>query len=492
MEQFWSDLLQLIGNTTFFVLDSLDADFSEGSEISKRKCGIKNQKASLDIFSTPSEMLTKEINHFSLSGGDGMHKNGKLKEQLEMGFVCQTDFAIQSCDGLEAKSIRSATCKHRNHTLTSDNGFFVGDSFLRNISNDNVEDNSLSSGWGGGLFKVDPDVGSESTGMALSCDLVSRSVGRPFLQGCSSRQNLPLERDWFSKDGISEFQRNGFRAYRKQASANDRVNMLDDGSNQSLDFLPRTWWHDEASSSPPFTRERTKCDVASDFDFPSGALLQSIPSNREHFIEDFLESDSVMHKVNFAIDWCSSTSDPLVQATSWDIEHFGDENAVGESSGHSLNAGKVDFKFDFDIMSKGSIKENCTSTCMYYKLDFDDSAGLCRDDCKFLQRPDREFTFSPEHPETLPDVNDWFYLDTYAKEYTSVDKHNSQTHAMRYLHYEHDHFPKERSRRSHSAPPFYRGKRRFFSLNHGSTMKAGKPEAQTFTNALPHSGLFVI
>ena len=156
-------------------LDFLDVDLSETSEIAKKKCRIRNHKASLDSFSSPSEKLTKEVNHLShahdrIPLGNLPKISAEFKEkQTEMGFASQTGYAFQSWDGLEAKSIPTVTCSYDNHLLKSDNNFLsVEDHFLENRSNDNVEDNSLSSACGVESLKVDPYVSNESAGIALS------------------------------------------------------------------------------------------------------------------------------------------------------------------------------------------------------------------------------------------------------------------------------------------------------------------------------------
>ncbi|XP_075655898.1 DNA mismatch repair protein MLH3 [Castanea sativa] len=479
--------------------DFLEVDLSKTSEIAKKKCRIQNHKASIDIFSSPSEMLTKEVNHLShthnrIPSGNLQKISAEFKEQqVEMGFVCQKDFALQSWDGLEAKSIPTVSCRYDNHLLKSDNNSLsVEDHFLENRFDDNVEENSLSSACGVQSLNVVPDVNIESAGRALSCDYFSRDIKRPLLQGCSSQQRLPLERSLFANDEGFEFQRNGSMTDWKQAGAHDRVDILEvEGSNHTFDFLSRNLWQDEASCSQPFTREITKCELPRDFDFPSRAFVKSVPSFGEHFIENVLESDSLTQIENFGSgkwtsnsDWCCPTSDPLFQATPWDVEHFKDKNAPGVSShsgestryGHFVDDRKRGCKSSYDIMSKVSSLENSTSSCTYSKLEFNGISDSSRDFCKFLQIDNQDCRF----PDMLPDETDWLYLNSCAKD-KDIDKYEGQRDSTRYQDCEQDHVPKERSR-SHSAPPFYRRKRRFFSLNHPE----GKPDAKTFDNALTY------
>ncbi|KAF5453802.1 hypothetical protein F2P56_023521 [Juglans regia] len=494
IQRFWNDNL------------TLGIDLSETSEIEKKKCRVKNHKASLDIYSSPSEML-KEFDHLTEIEHDripyaNLHKNSAefREQQNEMGFVCQNDYAFQSWDGLEAKCIPSATCKYENHLLTSDNNFLsIEGNCLKNRSNDDVG-NSLSSAWGVEFLKVDPVVSNELAGIALSCDLVGRDIEKPFLQVCSSQRRLPLERALFANDDGYEFQRDGFRTNWKQRSAYGGDDVLEfEGTKQSFDLLPRTQWQEDASYSQSFTREIKKVDVPADFDFPSRAFGKSIPSYAEHFIEeDVLEYDSaVKHLGKLASshsDRCPLASDSLFLANPWGFKHLRDGNALRESPhsgestgyGHLVSKGKSDCKSSFDIMPKGSRQEYCTSTCLYNKVDFDDYACFSRNSCKFFPRVNQEYKFSLEHANILPDDTGWLNLESEAKDYTRVDKYESQRDTMGYQDSEQDRVPKKRSRRSLSAPPFYRGKRRFFSLNCPSIMKAGKPGAKIFHNALPY------
>ena len=498
------------------LLDFLDADLSETSEIAKKKRRIKNHKASLDIFSSPSDMLTKEVDHLSHAGKGGipfvnLHKNSaEFKEQqIQVGFVCQTDYAFQSWDGLEAKCIPTATCKFDNQLLASDNNFLsVEDHFLENRADDNV-DNCLTSTWGVESLKDDPDAIIESAEVALSCDLIGRGIKKPLLQGCSSRRSLPLERALFVNDEGFEFKRDSFRNDWQQAGAHDRANIFDvDSSNQSFDFLTRTFWQGDASRPQAFTREITNCEVLTDFDFPSRDFVKSIPSYAEQFIgEDFIEFDSITEIGNFGSshqtsnsDWCSPTSDPLFQSTHWDVEHIKDKNACGGSSHsgessscrHFVDYGKMDCKSHYGIMSKGSSQDNCYSSCRYNILDFNDYDDSSREFCKFLQRHNRDYKFSPEHPDILPNETGRLYVDSCVDDFTGINKYKRQRDLMRKQECEPDHVSKERSRRSRSAPPFCRGKRKLFSWNHPSITKAGKPKAKTFHNTLAYSGSFVI
>ncbi|KAG2695162.1 hypothetical protein I3843_07G002300 [Carya illinoinensis] len=494
IQRFWNDNL------------TLRIDLSETSEIAKKKGRVKNHKASLDIFSSPSEML-KEFDHLSDIEHDGipctnLHKNSAAfkEQQNEMGFVCQNDYAFQSWDGLETKCIPSATCKYENHLLTSDNNFLsIEDNCLKNRSNDDVE-NSLSSAWGVEFLKVDPVASSELAGTALSCDLVGRDIEKPFLQVCSSQQRLPLERALFANDDGYEFQRDGFRTNWKQRIAHDSVDVLEfEGTKQSFDLLPRTQWQEDASCSQSFTREIKKVDVPAHFDFPSRAFAKSIPSYAEHFIEeDVLEYDSVVRHLgklgSSHSDWCPLASESLFLAAPWDFEHLRDENALKESPhsgesagyGHLVSQGKSDCKSGFHITPKGSRQKYCTSTCLYNKVDFDDYACFSRNSCKFFPRVNQEYKFSLECANILPDDTGWLNLESEAKDYTRVDKYESQRDTMGYQDSEQDCVPKKRSRRGLSAPPFYRGKRRFFSLNCPSIMNAGKPGAKIFHNALSY------
>ncbi|XP_059437766.1 DNA mismatch repair protein MLH3 isoform X2 [Corylus avellana] len=246
--------------------DFLDADLSETSEIVKKKRRIKNHKASLDIFSSPSDMLTKEVDHLSHAGKDripfvNLHKNSaEVKEQqIQVGFVCQTDYAFQSWDGLEAKCVPTATCKFDNQLLASDNNFLsMEDHFLENRANDNV-DNCLTSAWGIESLKDDPDVINESAGVALSCDLIGRGIKKPLLQGCSSRRSLPLERALFVNDEGFEFQRDCFRNDWQQAGINRYKRQRDLMRKQECepDHVSKERSR-RSRSAPPFYRGKRK------------------------------------------------------------------------------------------------------------------------------------------------------------------------------------------------------------------------------------------
>ncbi|KAK9284262.1 hypothetical protein L1049_023432 [Liquidambar formosana] len=524
--------------------DSFVADFLKKSETAEKVCRIQNQQASVGLPTFPLEMLTGEISHVPDKKDDrislqNLYKNTAEfgKQHTDMGFFHQTKNSFKSWDGSLTKHISSANRESDNHLWALDNDFFsVEDNFLENNfiateRSDDYVDFSFGSSWENESLKVDPNVSrssGRSSGSALSYDCfefgknaeeVSEDLKKPFLQSCS-RENLLPDGEMFARDETFEHQIDGFRTKRKRLDPDDQVDVVEvDGSNQSVDFFPRTLWQDEAASGCPSLRLRKKCDMHTDLGFPSRDSIKLFSPDRERFSEeDDFPPDSIGEFGNFGSahfslhsEWQPVTSDPFVKSMHWDVEQFTHENALDVSLQSDKHASSEDFAkrggnsciFRYDSMPNSLSQGNCSSSsCANNELDFKGYAGPKREICKFLQGQNLDI-ISPKHSDILTDETDWFCVDSCGKDnadnfavsshfissFSYIDKDENQRDLLRQRDSGQNHVHRERSIRSHSAPPFYRGKK-FFALSDHLTRKARKPNTQAVHEALtfPETG----
>ncbi|KAF3440250.1 hypothetical protein FNV43_RR18534 [Rhamnella rubrinervis] len=145
--------------------------------------------------------------------------------------------------------------------------------------------------------------------------------------------------------------------------------------------------------------------------------------------------------------------DPLSQATSWDLEHYTDIDMLEESSRsvkrasnkHFLDGEEMDYRFDFD---------------------------------------------------TLTDEKDLLSCDSHGKDHTHNGIYESQRDCSAYSHRSRKYHSSKERTRSHSAPPFYRSKRKFSALNYPMTVKTGEvnilayPEAGEMKQPYQSAGIF--
>lgn len=494
----------------------------ENSEFVIKKFEIQNHQSSCHLASSPLEMLTQEVNN---SFNREYHKvpfqefymdvSGFKEQQADMEFACQSNCSFQSWNGSLCKHMPTMTQKSDSQLFTLDNNFLLPDDYFsenrftaREKSNEEEEGHTMNSEWQNLSPKIESGARNESAGSALSLDChkfssepeVIKSRKKPYLQSCSSQRSLRLDRALFMTEKGFEFPTGGFKTKRRRV-ADENVDILKaDVSNPRFDNFPMTFSQDEGSCDQLFPSGIIGAEMSADFDLLSGASAMSFSSYRKPSAEEKgRASDSVVHMESFGSidhslnsDWCSITSDTLFQTTAWDVGSFPHDNACEgsvrsskrENYWHFADSNEKECKFSYDIASKSSGENNCISRSTRNVLDFKDCAYSDKDICKFLgYNPHNEFSL--EQSDTSIGETDWLCVDSRSKGHKSNDKYESQGSQLRYQDWE---VPKERYKRSHSAPPFHKSKRRFISLNCHSMMKKGKTHAQLFPHGLTTPG----
>uniref|UniRef100_A0A5B7BWE8 Putative DNA mismatch repair protein MLH3 isoform X1 n=2 Tax=Davidia involucrata TaxID=16924 RepID=A0A5B7BWE8_DAVIN len=516
-------------------LVSVEEDFPAKFETAKKRCRIQNHQASFGLPSHQLKMLTEESDHMSHWKDSksccrkSCRNASEFREhQTGIGFDCQTDYSFQSCDGsfaqcrvTENEEGSSHMWAHDNNIFCAEDHFFGNKLFPIERSNE-YTNNVLGSRWEDTRLKVGANMSNGLTECALSCDCfefgddmdkVSKNLKKPFLQSCSSRSSLPPDEVSFASDEGFQFQIGGFRTKWKRLDSGDRVDLgeLDD-SNQRSDFLPRTLWQNEEESSWSSPRLVTKCDMHTGLEFLSRDSIKSLPVAGECFAEenDLLpDSATQIGKFgsshwSFYSKWSSVTSDPLLGTKPLDVECFIEEDALerhikyDNSARHDYWAdrGGRDNVLSSNTMQNNFICENRSSlSCTNISTDFKGYTGSKEDICEFLQGYNQDDVFFPSGSDAFTDETEWLCLDSRGKDRTKncavpshhspssiyIDKDENQRNQLIYQ--EEKYICKRRPRRSHSAPPFYKGKKTFFALNNQITMEAGKPNAQSIHDA---------
>ena len=465
------------------------------SEVAKRHCR-QNCLGSLDFPSSSMELLTEENDHFScrkenqipyLKLNDDRSEFEEQRNKIE--FVHQIGCSFHSPDGSPSKC-RSGMHPHTDPLWMPDDNFFVTKNFLENeftvleSSFDHVEDKDLGSPWVN-ASNVDHD---RSHGFsALSYNnyefrngvQVSKDFKKPTLQSCFLRRSLLS--DWNS--GKFEFQIDGLRTRQRQVDP-----------NQSFDFFTGSAWQEEAPSDWPSPRFVEKHKICGDSDSLSRNSLRSLSTSRKRIaLEKNFPSDSVEQTGEFGMghlclnsQCCSVVSESLFQTTRWDVEHFTHENALEGDLGsgrnasfeHFIDSESGDWKFSHDIMPSSSSQDNRSfASCINTRLNLKDYIAPSRDIYRLLKRNNPHNIFTPRHSDMPSNETDWLYSKSCAKDNnnsyavascsfpspTYFHKDEKEEERLRYQSCGQTHASKERLR-SHSAPPVYRGKRKFLAL----------------------------
>ncbi|GAV83033.1 MutL_C domain-containing protein/HATPase_c_3 domain-containing protein [Cephalotus follicularis] len=463
--------------------DLFDADLHEDFKFTINSWKTPSHQDCIHLPSAPKKLLTKEADHWFLSEHERIafpefHKN---TAELTRNPWTDNNFLLAESSLLESRSTSAE--KNNNH----------------------LESKLSSLQWGYKSLNVEAGVSKGFAGIALSFDChefsngleVGKDIRKPFLQSCSSRESLPFDGPESAAEEGFALSSDGMRTKRKRLCPNERVDIFEtDVDIQYIDLISRTMWQEEASSIMGFPKFVTNNDMLTGSDLTSRASVNSFISNREPFAEeDAFLSDSAGQVGNSGSNhqflhsgWCSVSSDPL----SWDVESFTKNDALEDSSrlgkratyGHFSEIEEKGHSFSYDIMSRKSNRENYTSSCTSTVLDYRDYTDSIKYFCKINRGNNIHSKFSPEHSDRVIEDTLCLCSDLYGADCTNINKHESRRD-QQFRHY----FPKERSTRSHSAPPFYKWRRRFISLNHYSVLKAGNSDPHTISDTFPSPGV---
>ncbi|KAF5937980.1 hypothetical protein HYC85_025486 [Camellia sinensis] len=507
-------------------VSSPEKDLPEKYEIAKRRCRMYNHHASFGLPSPQLEMPTEESDHMFRWKDNRFSCQDASEHQMRLGSLYQTDYSFQSCDGLLAPSRVTVNQKSASYLQATDHNIFSSeDHFLGNkFFGEKRSSEHTDYIWGSRLedahFNVDASISNGFNGSALSpdcfeigddVDKISKDL-KPFLHNCSCRRSLPVDGASPASSEGFDFRINGFGAKRKSLEPNDWVCVGEiDDNNQRFDFLPGTLWQDEAASAWSSPGPMSKCDVLTGLDFLSRDSIESSAIGGECLAgENDLPPDSIARVGEFfssrqslKSEWSSVMSDPLFRTKSQNVDNFFDENALercikyDNSSRYDYLAERVvkdgGFYFD-DSLRKSSSQEDFSTSFANMCSGFESCVRSKEDNCRFIQQHNLDVLFS-KCPDIFIDETEWLCLDLHGKynaNCSAVTSHHISSAIYDVvdeglkdpiIYQQKGYVCKRRPKRSHSAPPFYRGKKKFFTLNTHLAMEAKKLKAQAINNA---------
>lgn len=393
--------------------------------------------------------------------GDGIFSGQKSsrsaleveENQTELGFACQTDYSF---DPFKA----TANIENNNHLWASDSNVPIAeDQFLENaltieIPNEHMA-RTLGSGWEDTEVDANMSYGLKVSGLAADCFETGHNVEEVIgnhnkfsMRSCSSRRSLQSDGALSASDEGFEFQIDGFRTKRKWPDHDYRPD-IGEFYNDNQNIEP---WENKAAitwamGSKLLARNTKKSlSIVGDYfaeasDIPTFSVEQTRkfgPTNRSS---------------------CSELS-PFSPVSLFRTKLEGIENFTHEDVPEG--GFKYDRGVEYDYFADRKLKD-CSNLedCTDCKVDIFDFHRHNLDDISFPKCSDK---------------TDWFGLDLCGKDYdntraaplhyissfTYVDEDKNQMAQIRYQDRIYD--TAKRPRRSHSAPPFYRGKKKFFGL----------------------------
>ncbi|KAM7529497.1 hypothetical protein LguiB_032907 [Lonicera macranthoides] len=442
---------------------SLEEDYG----ISRKKFRTHHHQASLDLPSPQLKMLPEESMHMSACR-DGIFSRQKScrsaleveENQTELGFACQTDYSF---DPFKA----TVNIENDNHLWASDSNVTVAeDQFLENAltietPNEHVAC-TLGSRWEDTDLEVDANMsyGLKVSGLAADCFETGHSVeevtgyhNKFSMQSCSSRRSLQSDGALSASDKDFEFQIDGFRTKRKWPDHDYRADIGEVyNDNQSIEP-----WQNKAaitwSMGSKLLARNAKKSLSNVGDY--FAKASDIPTYSVKQIRKFGPTNRSS----------SSELSPFSPVSLFSTKLEGIQNFIHEDV---LEGGfKYDRGVEYDYFADTKVKD-CSNLEDYTdcKVDIFDFHRHNRNDILFPKRSDK---------------TDWFGIDLCGKDYDNtraaplhyissfsyVGEDKNQTAQIRYQDRIYD--SAKRPRRSHSAPPFYRGKKKFFGLTNCAT-----------------------
>ncbi|KAK8607390.1 hypothetical protein V6N13_053128 [Hibiscus sabdariffa] len=456
-------------------------DFSDGAsldlEFATRKRTKKYQPSSSLDKLTIDNLFLMEHEDMSFEKYNGNTTQFK-DQQNDMKFVPWTDFSFQSWGDSLSKASSIVNQRSDWHLWSSDNNFLAENYFLETgfmasgRSNCLVDSNNISSKLCNEFLKFESSVTDETAMSGFPFDYrelctgsqFRKNISTPLLQSCSSQRTWPLDRELVESKGGVESPLGSFKT-KKQVCSNESFNMLEAGlSDQTFDHRSKALWQEGESCSQIYPKLVKTGGIPRDF-----AVLRSakffLSCDGDVSVE---ESGLLAASVTLA-DKSVSGHHSLNLGTSNPFARFSYKNAVEESFrsekktnfGHFSDSEDEDNQFGFDLISRGSSQEKCIHDCPNTELKID-YAESSREFADLFQEYNLNHKFSPERFNVVTEDRYQPCSDS------SINEFKRQRDCFHYQDCRKNFSPKERSRRSQSAPPFYIQKRRFISLHHCS------------------------
>ncbi|MED6122852.1 hypothetical protein PIB30_043782 [Stylosanthes scabra] len=434
-------------------------------EADKSKFGSHTCKTSQELPISSLGQLTEDEYHQSdredvrtslgyLCPGTEIFREKQNKRDLS----CQALFSETLVDDSYARCM-STVGKRRRLLMYDKNDQSLGDYFSDDnvpgaeILFGNVPSDEPSSSQGRKFHAVGADMINEtfeddllkdSHGFCNKID-VNEDFQKPFLKSCSIKGSLLQEKAFFVNDE-HELQTDGF--WRK-TTGEDNDSLKDFGAQHCSKVVRRL-------------------NLSRDSDFFFRAVDEDLPYSY-YSAAQTMNSGSVDQL--FTSEWHSVFQEPSSLASAWGVDRAADINDLGlrRTILTDEEENEPDLVYDISRNSKQS--------------GFEFTGAIDLDmifDAKF-DWPDCGHKYSSKkRPDVFYEESECLFPDTRVGKCKRHDKNKGKMDHLRHPSWDNKN---ERYKRSSSAPPFHRRKRRFVSLNQSSEMIAKRPIGQSLNRS---------
>ncbi|XP_020216008.1 DNA mismatch repair protein MLH3 isoform X2 [Cajanus cajan] len=458
------------------------------SDISKFR--NQNRKDCQDLFFSTSDKIIQDDHHQSnredaRTSFDCLHQGAMMfKEQQSKGdFLFQTGYSGNLLDGSYAKCMSTVMRKHNSLMLYDNNSLLERDNFfdaeIPTVESfyDNVPFEAPSSSHGRKFHKVEADVVNESfeDDLLNNCNgysydvKISGDLQKPFLKRCSTLGSILHE---------------------KALLVNDEHELQTD-SFWSKQNIGEDYRCGKDLYAHPYPEVTKKLKMSKDSGFLLRVLAEEncLPPDSCGSAAQIGSTGSDDQLLNF--EWYPVYQKPSSQASASGVYHTTDiKDDLGQVSRYykrihgTKRFGDREDKCNFNYnMSRNTNQHHCSSSFANSGLNFD-IAGDCGEIFnRLVDWPDFSDIHSTKWSDISKEEADWLLPGSCVKSCQRPNKNKGKRDQFRNPALEEN---LERSRRSFSAPPFHRSKRRFFSLNHPSEIIAQRQIGQISKPAFNH------
>lgn len=475
--------------------EKVDATISAKADISK--FGSQDRKDCLDLFFSTSDKLNEDDNHQCyredvITSVDYLHQGTKIlkEKQNEGGHLRQTGYSGNLLDVSIMKKSNSFLTYDNNDILQGVN-LLDGMCPAAECFYDNIPSYARSSSRGRKLNKEDARAicesfeGYECHGFGYDVE-IDGNFQKPFLKSCSTQKGSILNEKTLLVDDELELQTDSF--WSKQ-------NLGEDFCSGSKDLYTR-----------PCVEVAKKLKMSEDSDFLVKAWPEEncLPLDSWYSATQIGNSGSDDRLSNS--EWHHVYQESSSRATALSVYHTNDINDLGESSRcykriprtpifddekngnffsydlggasrcstritHIFNGEENGHNFSYD-MSMNANQDPCTSSFANSGFSFDGAVDCKEIFNRLVDWPDFHDTHFTKRSDILNEEPDCLLPESCVRKCNRPNIIKGERDLFRHPTLEKT---RVRSKRSFSAPPFHRSRRRFFSLNQPPEMASKRP-----------------
>ncbi|XP_070024073.1 DNA mismatch repair protein MLH3 isoform X1 [Nicotiana sylvestris] len=481
----WSPVLPFIKDTVTNLWAESNSDMSVNHEIRKKRCRARSCNPTLELPSPQPKKLTEEysVRREIQSSQNILWGSASEKHDPESRFLCQTESSNRSVDGSTGHCTMGVNWKSRSSPQPfSSNVFSIGDDFPENkfnspASSSHKSDCQLGSGWKDECLTIVAGSSEEASFMeSLELDYssnVTHDRRKPFMQSCSSRRSQIHDGASFDSDEDIKFKISDYGIKR---------DILEDDYSVKFEVV----------------------------DVVNQVLDQRFPRGKELFFENFsgcrTQSKDILDEDNHLLDFVKQTENcdssqlpfssdpcpllpvPLLGTRFQDVDPYIAENGIETSVKDEIG---VTYNFGKHNLLGPALHNLGKEDCLFRSsAKFDLNFNACSvEDMGRIGVHDPQDIYSSGPSEFYYDGGDLSRVHSHGEENLNnylipramlssrvdgdshkwIDTGNQGiTDKLR-----------RHSGRSHSAPPFYQGKKKFFSMSESLRKAAGNNNLKT-------------